>query len=107
VKSDVCYPWRYPEHFFSDGPVHPISAQAFDFKRGAGEGNRTLVISLEGWMTAKRIKGIAAKPHASATNGINRLRLFCKTHASVVTISLVDGSVAAARLNRNPPQRPT
>jgi hypothetical protein len=26
-------------------------------KAGAGEGNRTLVISLEGWMTAKRVKG--------------------------------------------------
>jgi len=28
---------------------------------GAGEGNRTLVISLEGWMTAKRIKGDSCK----------------------------------------------
>jgi hypothetical protein len=28
------------------------------------------------------------------------------TWVNVVTISLVNGSVAAARLNRNPPQRP-
>jgi hypothetical protein len=46
----VCYPLRYPGHFSPDGSVQPISAQAIDFKPGAGEGNRTLVISLEGCM---------------------------------------------------------
>jgi hypothetical protein len=46
---------------------------------GAGEGNRTLVISLEGWMTAKRIKEIAAKPDGLGPNGINGLRLLRKT----------------------------
>jgi hypothetical protein len=52
--------------------------QVFE-KFGAGEGNRTLVISLEGWITAKRIKGIAAKLDVPRPNGINGLSTFCKT----------------------------
>jgi hypothetical protein len=54
-------------------------AQVFDFKDGAGEGNRTLVISLEGCMTTQHIKGIAAKLYVSALNGIKGLRLVRKT----------------------------
>src|SRR5438876_476949 len=51
-------------------------------------------------MVSNDVKGISAKPHHSGLNGINGLRLLCKTPASVVTISLVEGSVAAAGLNR-------
>jgi hypothetical protein len=69
------------------GQVTPVLEEV-----GAGEGNRTLVISLEGWMIAKRIKGIAAKPHASAPNGINWLRLFCKTLTDTTETSSSSGT---------------
>jgi hypothetical protein len=39
-------------------------------KIGAGEGNRTLVISLEGCMFFKHFRGLAAKLQTSAANGI-------------------------------------
>jgi hypothetical protein len=51
----------------------------FGEKRGAGEGNRTLIISLEGCMILRQAKGIAAKPQHSALNSINGLRALCKT----------------------------
>jgi hypothetical protein len=52
---------------------------------------------LEGWMTAKRIKAIAAKPHASAPNGINGLRLFCKTLTDNESVPGVGGSETRSR----------
>ena len=46
---------------------------------GAGEGNRTLVIILEGWMMLRDIRNIAAKPMGTAPIGVNGLRSVCKT----------------------------
>jgi hypothetical protein len=46
---------------------------------GAGEGNRTLVISLEGWMILNNIRDIAAKQKETAPIGVNGLRPVCKT----------------------------
>ena len=46
--TGVCYPNRNPERLIGGTWSRSNTAQAFDIKRGAGEGNRTLVISLEG-----------------------------------------------------------
>jgi hypothetical protein len=46
---------------------------------GAGEGNRTLVISLEDCVPVNYFHGLAAKQRQTALKGINGLRLFCKT----------------------------
>src|SRR5438876_2961592 len=56
------------------GQVTPVLEEV-----GAGEGNRTLVISLEGCMICRQAKGIAAKLRHFALNSISRLRALCKT----------------------------
>jgi hypothetical protein len=47
LKTAVCYPNRNPERLFGGTWSRSNTAQTFDIKGGAGEGNRTLVISLE------------------------------------------------------------
>src|SRR5579862_644711 len=46
---------------------------------GAGEGNRTLVISLEGWLFRTRVRSLDVKPLALSANRINGLSIVCKT----------------------------
>jgi hypothetical protein len=46
---------------------------------GAGEGNRTLVISLEGCVTIKYFRNLAAKLCTYGTNRIKWLCIICKT----------------------------
>jgi hypothetical protein len=47
---------------------------------GAGEGNRTLVFSLEGWRLSLCRKHLAVKLLVSASNRINGLAARCKTY---------------------------
>ena len=52
-KSVVCYPKRYPSlsQWACQSPTQ--ISQVIDFLGGAGEGNRTLVISLEGFCSIR------------------------------------------------------
>jgi hypothetical protein len=57
-----------------------MSAQAFDFKDGAGEGNRTLVISLEEFCSSGR-PAASAGPKISGNTATRTTRVSCMVHA--------------------------
>src|SRR5262245_61833286 len=63
-----------PEEFLCE-----LSLQPKDFLTGAGERNRTAVISLEGGTHSKEIKGLFAKLRFLRTKRINGLGPSCKT----------------------------
>ena len=68
-------------HLIVQSPARrPVTSQRIEMI-GAGEGNRTLVISLEGSLTANNVKNIAAKPHSNSPICINGLTAKNKTRA--------------------------